>query len=285
MALTLKHRDILRNGAKVHLTRALLQARRPKVLHGHDFYELVWVQNGRVRHHLPTGPRDLTEGDAAFLRPGQTHGLQGRGDDALVVSVSMHPDVISTMPERHPRLAGHLFWTDGPPEHAHRDIRQLAALNQAAVALEKSKHDTLSTEAFLLPLCAELIVEAFPPSVPKWLAAACLAAHDPAVFREGSAGLVAYTGKAHAHVSRSMRKYLGVTPSAYVNDLRAAFAARALATDTIPVNVVAQEVGVPNMSHFHKLFRAAYGMTPLQYRQHFQREIVQPTRDVRSQSN
>ncbi|WP_439154148.1 AraC family transcriptional regulator [Yoonia sp.] len=277
MGKTLFHRDILLNGAQVHLTRATLTPERPKALHDHDFFELFWVQNGNVRHHLPDGGTTLDEGSMIFLRPGQAHAVQGRGEHALIVSLCIHPQVIAALAQRHPGLAGHLFWTDGPPTRRYRDIRQLAALNHAAVLLERSQRDTLALEGFLLPLCADLTAQNFPPGMPAWLAAACTAAHDPAVFREGAAGLVALTGKAHPHVSRSMRKYLAQTPSDYINRIRMDHAARALTTDADPVAQIAVDCGVPNMSHFHKLFRAAHRLTPLQYRQKFQRQIVQPT--------
>jgi len=277
MTRTLRYKDILKADAQTHLTRATLTPARPRELHDHDFYELLWVQNGTVRHHLPTGPVTLNEGDVVFLQPSHAHGLQGRGENALVVSICFHPQMIKALAKRHPSVQGHLFWAKQGPVQKHRDIRQLAALNHTAVQLEKSAGNTLATEAFLLPLCADLTAEAFPDDLPAWLAQACLAAKDPSVFRDGSAGLVAYTGKAHPHVSRMMRKYLGQTPSDYINAIRMDHAARALITDSEPISEIAAECGIPNMSHFHKLFRAAHGVTPLQYRQKLQRQVVQPT--------
>ncbi|WP_108815557.1 helix-turn-helix transcriptional regulator [Loktanella sp. Alg231-35] len=276
MIQKLLHKDILQNGAQIHLTRATLLPTRPRALHTHDFFELLWVQNGKVRHHLPDGIETLTEGDVVFLQPGHAHALQGRGEHALVVSLCVHPATIKAMVKRHPGVQDHLFWAKDGPVQAFRDIRQLAALNHAAVQLERSLLDTLAAEAFLLPLCAELVAEATDPQIPAWLTQACKAAADPSVFREGAAGLVAQTGKAHPHVSRMMRKLMGQTPSDYVNTIRMRHAARALTTDSEAISAIAEACGIPNMSHFHKLFRAAYGMTPLQYRQQFQRQIVQP---------
>jgi len=277
MTQTLHYADILTDGTKIRLTRATLAPTRPRMLHDHDFYELLWVQNGKVRHHLPDRTDTLNEGDMVFLRPGQAHALQGRGEHALVVSLCIHPETIKSMAKRHPSVKGHLFWSAGGPVQTQRDIRQLATINHSAVQLENSPCDTLAAEAFLLPLCADLTAAAFTDDVPAWLAGACTAAKSPDVFREGSAGLVAAAGKAHPHVSRMMRKYLAQTPSDYVNHIRMAHAARALTTDNEAISEIASDCGIPNMSHFHKLFRAAHGLTPLQYRQKFQRQVVQPT--------
>ena len=139
MTLTLHHHDILQGDAQIHLTRANLAPTRPRALHKHDFYELFWVQNGQVRHHLADHTVTLTEGDAVFLQPGDAHALQGRGEHALVVSLCVHPAVVKAMAKRHPSVRGHLFWAANGPVQTHRDIRQLAALNHAAVQLERSK--------------------------------------------------------------------------------------------------------------------------------------------------
>jgi len=156
MVQTLRHRDVLQTGNQIHLARATLTTARPKMLHDHDFYELFWVQNGTVKHHLPDRSEILSEGAVGFVSPGQHHALQGRGEYALVVSISIHPKTIKSLAKRHPSLDGHLFWSKTPYTLHQRDIRQLAALNHAAVQLERSTCDTLAAEAFLLPLCAEL---------------------------------------------------------------------------------------------------------------------------------
>ena len=105
---------------------------------------------------------------------------------------------------------------------------------------------------------------------------ACRAAQDPAVFRQGAAGFVRLTGRAHPHVSRTARRYLGQSPSEFINALRMDFAARRLSGTEDPLPEIAADCGIPNLSHFHKLFRAHHGETPHQFRKRFQRNLVQP---------
>ena len=273
MSRLLRHKDILQPGTVVHFTRAMLTRARPKELHSHDFFELFWVQNGTVRHHLTSGAELLHEGALILMHPGQTHALQGKGDHAMVVSLCLLPKVVIGLADRHDGL---LDLSAEHPLVAHRDIRQLAALNHAALQLEHGTRDALAAEAFLLPLLAELKSSPAPDAAPDWLLRAMQAAQAPDVFRDGAAGLVRAAGRAHPHVSRTMRSVTGRTPSEYVNDIRMRFAARALITDGDPVSDIAVEVGIPNMAHFHKLFRAHHGITPLQYRRKLQRDVVQP---------
>lgn len=262
-----------------HLARATLDTRRPAHLHDHDFFELIWVQNGHVRHHLPDAREDLAEGDLIFIRPADRHALQGRGDAAMVVSIAFEAGLIAAIGLRHPALAAHLFWSPAPrPARKRHDPRQLAALNHAALRLERGPRDALAAEALLLPLCAELVgaAPALPAEAPDWLVAACTAAQDPAVFRDGAAGLVRAAGRAHPHVSRTMRRLLDRSPSDYVNALRMDFAARRLTGAGDSLAEIAADCGIPNLSHFHKLFRAHHGLTPADYRRRFQSDLIQP---------
>jgi len=279
MLTTLHHTDILTADAKAHLTRATLDARRPASLHDHDFHELIWVQNGNARHHLATHRSELAEGDLLFIRPTDAHALQGKGDAALVVSITLHPDLIARIGARHPGLQGRLFWSDAAePAVLARDSRQMADLNAAALRLERGRLDGLAVEAFLLPLLSALTESdlPLPAGAPDWLARACAAALDPRVFRDGAAGFARVAGRAHPHVSRTVRRYLHQSPSDYVNTQRMAFAARRLAGSTDSLAEIAAECGIPNLSHFHKLFRAQHGLTPAAYRRARQAQVVQP---------
>ena len=276
---TLRHADILPTGSAVHLTRATLDSRRPTALHCHDFHELIWVQNGTLRHHLPDRRDDLVEGQVIFIRPADAHALQGKAEATLVVSVSLHPDLVAAIGARHPRLGGHLFWSASlDPVMLSRDPRQMAEINHAALRLERGPLDALAAEAFLTPLLSALTegAVALPQGAPDWLARACAAARDPRVFRDGAAGFARVAGRAHPHVSRTARRYMDQSPSDYINAQRMAFAARRLSGSTDTLAEIAADCGIPNLSHFHKLFRSHHGLTPHTYRRAHQASVVQP---------
>ncbi|MCF2870987.1 helix-turn-helix transcriptional regulator [Octadecabacter sp. G9-8] len=285
--MTLSANDTFAAEEAFVLSRAELDTRRPPHLHTQDFHELVWVQNGTVRLHTDAGKRDLSEGDVLFISPDQRHGLQGRrpkgaqadGEASIVVSLAIRPGVIKAIGNRHEDLAGVAFWAaTTEPTITHRDMRQLAALNQAALQLERSPRRKLYLEAFLLPFLVALdrTPEGMENGAPDWLIAACTKAHDPAVFRDGAAGFVAATGRAHPHVSRTMRRFMGLTPSDYINTLRMDHAARQLTGTSDPLPEIAADCGLPNLSHFHKLFLSHMGETPLRYRRARQANLIQP---------
>lgn len=278
-AITLRYADYLAPGEQFVFVRSVLPRRRPATLHDHDYPELFWIQNGRARHVVNGARQDLVEGDLVFVRPHDRHGLQGLEPETRLVNVLVHPDRVAALAARYPELRGRFFWHEArlPTVH-HRDPRALAELSGAALRLEAGARSGLRIDAFVLRLAGELLEASaeLPEPAPPWLAAACAAAERPEVFRRGAAGLVAAAGRGHAHVARVVRQHLGMTPSDFVNRIRMDFAARQLAGTADSLAEIAQDCGFENMSHFHKLFRARFGMTPRAYRVKHQRELVRP---------
>ena len=269
--------DTIALGEAFHFVRATVPRGVPKKLQSHPAFVLAWVQNGQVVLHLDSGKTTLTEGDVVFLRPNDRHGFQGRGDEPLLTAVMIRPEDLKELSDSFPTLRGQFFWSSSAdPDRASRDIPQLAALSQAALQLERGTRDRLALHAFLLPLLRDLL-DARPDvseDTPDWLVQAIVAARNPAVFRDGAAGFVKITGRAHPHVSRTARKYLGQSPSEYVNTIRMQHAARQLSSSNDPLAEIAEGCGIANLSHFHRLFRGTYGMTPAQFRAQHQRDVI-----------
>jgi AraC family cel operon transcriptional repressor len=265
----------------VRLVRAPLAKRKPRTLSRHACAVLLWVQNAQLRLHLDGATLDLAEGDLVFLRPGEAHALQGRGEEPLVVAVAIWEGLIAALAERHDNLPGALFWSDAArPTVVRLDPRALAELNRSALRLERVAASPLEAEAFLLPVIAEVLARqvTLPDGAPDWLAEVLAAAKDPRVFRDGAAGLARAAGRSHPHVSRTVRRFTGLSPSDYINAQRMAFAARRLSGSSDTLAEIAADCGVPNLSHFHKLFRAAHGVTPAEFRRRFQNGLLQTGR-------
>jgi transcriptional regulator GlxA family with amidase domain len=67
-------------------------------------------------------------------------------------------------------------------------------------------------------------------------------------------------------VARVCRQHLGKTPTEVVNESRLEWAAQRLAQTAVPIEVIAEECGMANVSYFYKRFALQNGMTPGEYR-------------------
>ena len=68
------------------------------------------------------------------------------------------------------------------------------------------------------------------------------------------------------HISRQMKKELGMIFSQFLRRQRLQNAAQLLAHTDIPVAQIARDVGYHNLSHFYELFQEQYAMTPAAWR-------------------
>ncbi|MCC2683316.1 MAG: arabinose operon regulatory protein [Paenibacillaceae bacterium] len=69
-----------------------------------------------------------------------------------------------------------------------------------------------------------------------------------------------------SHLRSLFRKYLGLTPMEYVQQVRISHAKQFLVTTSATVAEIAQMVGFSDQSQLGKVFRKEMGMSPLQYR-------------------
>ncbi|MBU6488483.1 MAG: helix-turn-helix transcriptional regulator, partial [Burkholderiales bacterium] len=68
------------------------------------------------------------------------------------------------------------------------------------------------------------------------------------------------------HLAREFRKRLGCTVGEYVRDLRLEFAAGKLVHSDEPLAHIAEAAGFADQSHFTRVFRRKFGVTPGAYR-------------------
>jgi len=78
--------------------------------------------------------------------------------------------------------------------------------------------------------------------------------------------MAASAGMSKYHFLRVFRRLTGVTPHRYLISARLRRAALALASSRRPVIAIALDSGFGDLSTFNKTFRAAFGLTPTQYR-------------------
>lgn len=71
-----------------------------------------------------------------------------------------------------------------------------------------------------------------------------------------------------AHLFKSE---IGMSPQRYLTLVRLQRAKDRLENGFLPVREIAVSVGIPNPSQFTRIFKAAYGMTPAQYRRAYLR--------------
>ena len=75
-------------------------------------------------------------------------------------------------------------------------------------------------------------------------------------------------------------KHTGESVRSYLSKLRIAGACMRLGETGLPVNIIAQEVGLPNLANFNRQFRRVRQLTPTAYREYFRTHGSSPGRST-----
>lgn len=269
---TLTLDSYLRPGEQFHFARRDLSDRRPVFAHRHDFYEVLLVESGSLNHWINGAEETLARGALVFVRPDDCHRLSATpATHARILNIIARPETIAHLGHRYATdIGARYFWTDARlPDTRHLDGPRIERAINSAIDLHTADRGLARIEQFLLALMTRVVDLSVDPtsSAPDWLASACLAAREPAVFRRGAAGLVEASRRAHEHVCRVAKQHLGMSPTQYVNRIRMEHAAMLLGDGRLSIEDVASDCGVANLSYFYRLFREHYGTTPREYKQ------------------
>lgn len=239
-------------------------------LHDHDNAELFWVEFGSGVHLRNGRGREeaLHPGSCLLVPPQLIHGFAVRsGSGFVLVNVSFRPVQLQGLRA----LAPEWPWDDP-------DDPVLITLNASAMArlagwlpeLHPSVHP-LAITAFLLDAIRlasanpDLRLQGLPGAVVEVLTGILAGESIPTGL--DAAYLAARVGWSVEHLNRTVRKATGETTTGLLNRLRLEWAKRLLRLDTAPVTAIALRSGFSSLSHFHHLFQAAFGCTPIDHRQ------------------
>ena len=220
-------------------------------------------------------------GDIMFIRPADSHAFQALGDAPFrIINIMFRPDTAAHPGTRYAdEFQDRFFWHVGssPDAHQIRDPRMERAIN-STLELQGSLRTPARIEEFPLNLMTRVADydAALPNDAPKWLAAACGAARSLSVFQKGATGSVQTAGCGHKHARRESRSHLGLSPSEIVNRIRKEYAAMCLGGSDAPVEEIANDCGIENLSYFYKLFKSHYGTTLRGCRKRHHFDPVQP---------
>jgi len=280
---TLTEDSYLGGGEAFHLARRTLEQGPIRVLHDHDYFELFWIERGRATHLVNGNSVILSSGDGVLIRPQDRHGFSRLGSEPCrLVNIMFRAETASHLLQRYDEdFADRYFWLSGPEPWSFRlDATRQSTFDHLVLELETGPRTRVRIEGFLLAFLTRVLSESLAPraTIPVWLDSAMRAAHQPEIFRQGAQGLIAAAGRSHEHVCRSLKEHFGVTPSAYMNQIRMEHAARLLTCTDLSTPDIAVDCGLENMSHFHAIFRDYFGVTPRLYRATRQGDLVQPVR-------
>ncbi|HEY8457355.1 MAG TPA: AraC family transcriptional regulator [Actinopolymorphaceae bacterium] len=247
-----------------HPVRVLRQSLRSAHVHWHDFYELVYVLDGRARHVVNGVEHSLAPGDAFLMTPADFHEITASGS-LECYNVLIDPSLLSG------ELGEVLAWAGEPTawivpgfSEGEADFRRLWSESEA---------NRPGASRLMLALLVCIVVglarrvgegqgvRPRPSTDPGMRRAILFVDHN---FREPIT-LADVARQAHLspnYVSERFHEITGQSFQSYVQQRRLRFAHSLLRATDLGVSEVCRAAGFNSLSHFGRAYRRRYGCPP-----------------------
>ena len=249
-------------------------------IHTHDFYELFLVPKGSAVHAVNGRSQFLTEGSFVLIRPNDVHRYElFNTDDFEIIDIGI-PETLFLRVCDYLGVDRAVF--DAPALSPHCMLSG-TALSDVRRKLLKSRglSDPEAGYRFMhsiFPYLVGLFLSAPAPEalLPQWLSGLLEEMDERENFVAGLPRLLALANMSQEHLTRSFRRYLGVTPTAFINAKRLGLAAELLLTTETPVIDVGGLCGFNSQSRFYRLFAERFGCPPKAFRKTFRNQPEPP---------
>ena len=239
--------------------------------HTHDYYEFFLVEDGNALHEVNTRTFRIGRGTLCFIRPSDTHTfLTYRSDHYKMYNVVMSADFFAQVNGFIKGSASALTEPEMPPTIRLDESRltwYTALLNRIDAEDPSAARETMVRSLFVNVFCDLLFGKRSVRTLPAWLHELLSLLeeneHLMAPFQE----TVARFGVSREYVSRAFRKYLGITPSQYMNELRVRKAASMIEDGEDDLMSLCFDCGFNYYNYFCKQFKEYFHITPSEYRE------------------
>ena len=239
-------------------------------VHCHDYYEFTLVDSGESIHYINGRYITIGRANLAFIRPEDYHCyMDYKSAEYTMYNMRLSIDVYNEInrflgnaldPLVVPELPVSTFISEKSMERYIPTLQRLASTPPGTRRGAELK-------SVWCDLFFELLNADEPAHIlPEWMGVILERLRNNYTEDIDLASISCQAGVSHEHVCRCFRKYLGITPSQYVNALRLEKAADMLITTNMDVLNISCEVGFNNLSYFCRQFGDRFHISPSKYR-------------------
>ena len=101
---------------------------------------------------------------------------------------------------------------------------------------------------------------------PDWFNELILQVHKPSFISSSVKDIYNASNYSEPIIINAFKKYTGVTPIKYLNELKLNYACNMLKNTNKTTLEISQDIGYESLSHFNRIFKTHFNITPKQYR-------------------
>lgn len=240
--------------------------------HEHDFYEIIYCISGSGIHIVNGKEYEFGSNSICILRPGDKHYfIQYQTAQALTICVHIkefHNFLISYGLENYAPLQCNS--TEEPVflQIPSSDVHHLRKTYETIIIRE-----TLARTPYLKIFMGEIfscIIQekhTHASAIPDYFRKVLIEMNRLENMKGGVPAFLRLSNLSHAQLCRLTKKYLNSTPNEYLTQIRIESAYSFITGTSIDLEDIADSIGYSSYSHFYKLFKNKFHISPSELRQ------------------
>ncbi len=279
----ISNKAILDSESNRYLKATFHQANREFLgYHGHTFWEFFLVTKGSYNHNLNGIKMQMHQGMAYLIRPCDCHSIVQNEENSsclfITVSIENMKEACSTLSkDLYEFLMGRPSLPCSLADHQIRKLLDLCFYIQARLSGDP-KEPELPSSLLVFNFLSAVIDQnyVFSDSKPDWLLDLLKRIQAPENRAWHVSDVMENANYSHSHVSRSFQKYMGCSIIDYISEVKMQNAGDLLIYSDMTIYEISSALGYKSPTNFSAVFKAAYGLSPAQYRKLKQVQKVAP---------
>lgn len=247
------------------------------IFHTHDYFEIFITVSDNISHLVNGSSVLLPKNSCVFIRPDDKHhyDLSGHSDFRYIniaLSDQTVKELFTYLSDGFPtekmlssKMPPYVTLTEKEATDIYNTLRLIDTTNWKDCKIKKLKMRIALVEIFE-KFVRPNVIKDISLSPPLWLVDFTEKMYREENLSKATAEIVELSGKNHAYLSRSIKKYYNKTFSEFVNDIRLEHASNRLENGVVTSIIdLCYECGFDNLGYFYKLFSRKYGIPPKKY--------------------
>jgi len=235
----LSHKNIFLKDYSFHFANSTFTNTKKYALHAHDFYEFTIVEEGVLRQIINGKRIDLDKYAVCMIKPEDVHAVSCSPNSKrvkifnLAITSEFFNKVISFLDFDHQK--NKVYQSQISIDKWNSTFAKLKRINKI-YHTENCQYLEIYIKDLMVDILVSFLNVQDPEEqkIPLWLKNAYQKMQERENYLLGLHRFIELSDKSQEHLNRSMKKYYGITPTAFINQHRLQFAALLLSSSEKP---------------------------------------------------
>lgn len=243
--------------------------------HIHEYWELLILVSGNLRHELNGKVTYLKQHQACLLRPEDCHSLYAADSTpVMILNFMAKKEYFAQLLDTYGQsLTERILSSEDLSFTVSETVLNKCIADTQVLQVDKSipiEEKVSRCKILLISLISEMMMQnvTIAKSYPRWLSDFLMKlSHSDLSNIAIKTNLIEDSIYSYSRLIHLFKKHMGCTIAQYISHQRVERAKEFLKRTDMRIIDIAAAVGCDNVTHFNRIFKNATGMTPTQFRQ------------------